>query len=131
MSDGTAKLEARGAIRVVHMSKDVIVTKMTGRFDMALAHAIVGTLEPWMRGRRHLVAFHDCESVSDYDVDARDWLSKWSRANAAPFHRVHLLVGSRVLAWAVRLINIVAGGFIVTHHERAAFEAEVAKARAA
>jgi hypothetical protein len=116
-----------GVLRLVLTTPTVIHTRLSGRFDMALASCFIETLEGWMGGRTCLHAFHDCMALEDYEVDARTRITEWSRAHAAPFSAVHLLVRSRVVAWGVRLVTSLTGDLIVAHAERATFDAARAR----
>jgi hypothetical protein len=96
---------------------------MTGNLDLNLAREFLAHLERWVRlGGQGLMAFHDWELVEDYDTEARNLLTPWSKLNRPKFERVHMLVRSRALAWGIRIVNSITNDVMVAHHSRDSFE---------
>jgi hypothetical protein len=119
----------RGEIHVDFRSPSCLQTRLVGHFDRAMAERFIATLEDWMGARSSLLAFHDGERLEDYDVGARERVTAWSRTRIARFDAVHLLVQSRSVALGLRLISMVVGAKLVTHHDRAAFMTACARGR--
>lgn len=119
-----------GELHVDYRSPTHLRTRLVGHFDVRLADRLVAAVEHWAGERASLTAFHDCALLEDYDVDARERVTAWSRPRLARFDAVHLLVQSRVVAWGLSVIALALGPRLVAHHQRATFEAAVARARA-
>ena len=69
-------------LRMRVVSPTVVVTTMRGRIDRPVARALMAGLDDWMRlGGTSLQAFHDWSEVTDYDSDAREALTPWSKAS--------------------------------------------------
>lgn len=113
----------------MHRSKAYLQTRIIGHFDTRLAEALIATLDAWLGTQHSAVAFHDCTQVDDYDVEARERITTWSRAHVDQFEVVHLFVEGRIIAWALRLISVAVGSKITTHHDRASFESAIARRR--
>jgi hypothetical protein len=101
-------------------------TRLVDRFDTGLAERFIGSLEDWMGNRSALRAFHDCSQLEDYDVEARERVTAWSRLHLRRFDAIHLLVQGRSIVWGLRVIAMVVGSKLVAHHDRAGFEAACA-----
>ncbi|AKV02633.1 hypothetical protein AKJ09_09296 [Labilithrix luteola] len=114
---------------VLHRSNAYLHTRIVGHFDMDLANVLIGTLEDWMGSQRGVVAFHDCVKLENYDVEARERITTWSRTRVDRFDGVHLLVEGRIIGWALRLVSVAIGGKLTTHYDRAAFEGVIARRR--
>jgi hypothetical protein len=119
----------RGAVRVVRRTPQYLHTQLSGRFDKAACRELITLLDDWSAGRKEIIAFHDASQVTDYDVDARDELVRWSRSRHQQFAAVHLLVESRTIAWVLQIVNAVTAGKMTTHHSRLAFDAAAARVR--
>ncbi len=120
-------MSARLHVEVV--APKVFTSRATGHCDVAMVDELIGHLEAWRsKAGPGLVAFHDLDEVTDYDSEARLRITPWSRQHLAQFHEVHVLVRSQALAWGIRLLSVLTDGLITAHHERASFEAALAKA---
>ncbi len=96
---------------------------MSGRFDLALARHFLASLDAWVKlGATGLLAFHDWERVEDYDSEARELLTPWSKLHRPKFEAVHMLVQTRALAWGIAIVNSVTGDVMTAHHRRASFD---------
>jgi hypothetical protein len=112
-----------GSLAVEVISSRVVSTKMAGFLDLGLASLLVASLHECVTlGGGHLIAFHDWESITDYDTDVRALLAPWSKLHRSEFDCVHLLVQSRTLAWGIRIVTGVAGGTLIAHRSRTSFE---------
>lgn len=116
-----------GTMYVVLRSPTYLRTRLVDRFDTGLAERFITSLEDWMADRSSLCAFHDCSQLEDYDVEARERVTAWSRSHLSRFETIHLLVQSRSVAWGLRLISMMLGSKLVSHHDRASFEAACAR----
>ncbi len=112
-----------GSLAVEVISARVVSTKLSGFLDVGLAQLLVASLTECVTlGAGHLIAFHDWESITDYDTNVRALLAPWSKLHRSNFDCVHLLVQSRTLAWGIRIVTGIAGGSLVAHADRASFE---------
>lgn len=114
-------------VQVVERSPTLIRTRIAGRFDDSLCTEFITLIESWRGSRSGVVAFHDVRGVIDYDVAARERVSRWSRDNHAYFEGIHMLVEGRLVAWGLNIITTVSGAKITTYHEVDAFEAAYAR----
>ena len=112
---------------MVQRTPQVLRTRIVGHFDAGTARELLEVLDAWSAKRTHLTAFHDCSGLVDYDVDAREIVMRWSRANLTGFDAVHLLVESRVIDWVLRIIATVMAGKLVSHRTRLSFDAANAR----
>jgi hypothetical protein len=115
-----------GAMYVEVRSPTYLRTRLVDRFDTGLAERFICSLEDGMGNRSSLRAFHDCSQLEDYDVEARERVTAWSRSHLGRFDTIHLLVQGRSIAWGLRVISMVVGSKLVAHHDRAGFEAACA-----
>lgn len=118
---------AKGKVVVVRRTPQYLRTRIVGHFDLRTAHEFMHLLDGWMGSRTHLTAFHDCTEITDYDVDARELIMRWSRGHVARFAGVHLLVESRTIAWVLQIVATVMPGKVTMHHSRSTFEADNAR----
>ncbi|MEO8875680.1 MAG: hypothetical protein ABI461_08845 [Polyangiaceae bacterium] len=119
-----------GNLSVEVFSPQILTTTLSGCLDVAAAQHLLACLEGWVKlGGSALLAFHDWETVTDYEERARELLTPWSKANRSKFERVHILVSGRTLAWGIQLMNALVGDLMTAHHSRAVFEARSRAAR--
>ena len=119
--------QPRGQIVVVRRTPQYLRTRIVGHFDLAAARTLIAVLDDWSRNRKHLTAFHDCSGVVDYDVEAREVLMRWSRANVAGFDAVHLLVENPIIDLLLKVIGAIIPGTLISHRTRFSFEAANAR----
>lgn len=112
-----------GSIQVVARSSTLIRTSINGYFDERVCNQFIELLDGWRGGRSGVSGFHDITGMDDYDIAARDKMSKYSRAQIPYFESVHMLVERRTVAWALDILIKVSGMRMTTYHSRAAFEA--------
>jgi hypothetical protein len=110
-------------VQLIDSSPTYIVTCITGYFDEPRSAQFIKLLDEWRGQRTGLHAFHDVSGAEDYDVAARERVSQWSRTCLHAFDGVHVLVQGRTVAWGLKIISMVSGRNIVSHHARDAFEA--------
>lgn len=91
---------------------------------MACAEAFVAAMDDWRGHRTGVTSFHDCSGLDDYDVEARERISAWSRAHSGAFDGVHLLVHGRTIAWGLQLLSTVSRANVTTYHSFDRFDSE-------
>lgn len=116
-----------GTVQVVERTPTLIRTRIAGRFDDRLCAEFISLMEGWRGARNSVVAFHDAVGVVDYDVAARERVSRWSREQHMHFESIHMLVERRLVAWGINIISTVSGANITTYHSLEAFEAAYAR----
>lgn len=119
-SSGT--MAVPGTVQVVERSPSLIRTRIAGRFDDRLCTEFIAIIESWRGTRNGVVAFHDATAVVDYDVAARERVSRWSREQHSHFESIHMLVERRLVAWGINIISMVSGANITTYHSSESFE---------
>lgn len=104
-------------------SSRLLTSTMSGTLNVRLAREFLSHLDRWVKlGGTQLLAFHDWEAVEDYETDARNVLTPWSKLHRPQFDRVHMLVRSRTLAWGISIVNSITNDVMIAHHSRAAFD---------
>lgn len=112
---------------VVRRTPQYLRTRIVGHFDLRGAREFMHLVDGWIGTRTNLTAFHDCTEITDYDIDARESVMRWSRAHVSSFSAVHLLVESRTIAWVLQIMATVMAGKVTMHHSRGSFEAASAR----
>jgi hypothetical protein len=121
---------ARGKVEVIHQSKRLLRTRVSGPIGMTEANKILDVLESWMGDTKDgLVAFHDGSAALAFEPGARQKITAWSNAHIEPFAGVHILVGNRATAWAIRVLVAILGAKVVAHHSMESFDAAFQKVR--
>jgi hypothetical protein len=126
---GSRHVVGGGPIHVDHRSPSCSRTRLVGRFDLPFAERFIEVVDGWAGDRAALVAFHDLAQLEDYDIDARERVGAWSKTRIKGLDAAHLFVQSRAVAVGLRLLSMVVGAKLVTHHDRARFEAAAGRTR--
>jgi hypothetical protein len=122
-------VRARGALHLVERSSRYLRTRLNGYFDDSLCGELIAAIDDWRAGRSGVHIFHDLRELEDYDVDARDRISKWCRHQVPFFDGVHVLVQRRTVAWGINIISAVSGLKMTSYHSASAFEDAFARCR--
>lgn len=111
---------------------DVVLQRVTGKADIAIARAIVRELELVLARSGALAIFDDFAEMTGYTSEGRVALTEWSKQNWSRLRSTHVLVGSKLVAMGVTVASIALPG-LRSYDDRARFEAalnaEVAHAR--
>jgi hypothetical protein len=102
---------------------------VTGHFDVELSAEFIALVDAWRAGRSGVHVFHDIRGVEDYDVEARERLTRWSRELGTVLESIHVLVERRTVAWGLHILSTVSGIKISSYHSAAAFEAAFERCR--
>lgn len=113
---------SRGTIQAIDRSSKYLRTRITGYFDGDCCAELIELIDGWRSGRSGVHIFHDCHGLEDYDVEARERISRWCRDQIAYFDGVHVLVERRTVAWGIQVISMVSGLKMSSYHSPSAFE---------
>lgn len=123
-------VSSRGRVTVEVVSSRILTTTMAGCLDLPLAQHFLASLDAWVKlGGSSLLAFHDWEKLDDYESEARQLLTPWSKANRSRFEAVHMLVPSRTIAYGIQIVNALTGDVMTAHGTRATFDKAWRQAR--
>lgn len=77
-----------------------------------------------------LTVFHDWAEMTSYESGARDELKRWGKDHNDDFDHVEYLVRSKVVAMLISVAALTIGRDLHATTDRAAFEADLARALA-
>lgn len=117
----------RGELSIWQPAPGVVVQKASGHANLAAAQFMVARLNAFVSQGR-VTIYDDWQLLTSYDGDARDLITAWSRDNRARIEKIHILVGSRLVAMAITVANLVTDGVSKTYTNRTEFALEFARA---
>jgi hypothetical protein len=106
----------------------LLVTRIEGHADLAVARFYVARAQREMLTQRRLRVFHDWSGLTGYDPDARDALREFGASNDDTRVRVHLLVRSKIVSMAIQTASLVMRREFQATSDAAAFERWIEKA---
>ena len=117
----------RGDARVWTPGRGLVVTQVSGQLSIAAATAVAATSRRIVANGGRLTALHDWEGMTDYESQARVILTDIGFDLHKQLEKVHILLGSRIVALAVQGASLVIPS-IEVHKSRATFEAALRRA---
>jgi hypothetical protein len=123
MRDSSEESQTSGTLHLVERGPTWLRVRVTGCFDDKLCAEFISAIDHWRGSRKGVTVFQDMSGTADYEVGARDRISRWAKEQVPYFSSVHVLVNQRTLAWAVDIIAMVSRLKLVTYHSADAFEA--------
>jgi hypothetical protein len=107
----------------------VILSEARGHFEIALARAFIGYLEPLVRTGQRYTGLHDWSGVDGYDNETRKLFTRWTDLHRKSFHRIVIYTESRIVRMGIATARMVLGSIVEAVATRAELEALVATAR--
>lgn len=101
----------------------LVQTRAEGRVELAGIAPIIEVCDALAPQPLPVLIFHDWERLTGYATEARVRLVAWSKSHPSPPQRVHILVGSKLVAMGVSVASLILP-VLVTYNSRNAFERE-------
>ena len=114
---------SRGTARLWTLASTVYVTTVSGHMDLEHASLFEAYGADRVRlsgGGLHV--FHDWLTMTGYESECRQRLTRWSVKHLDAYAEVHLAVRSKIVAMGVQVANIALRGLIHVHPDRAPIE---------
>jgi hypothetical protein len=106
-SDAVRTRSSAGEVMLWRVNPFVVVIRIDGVFDGALASQAVEQLEGWLRIRPRLQIFADLDHSTGHMREARDYMTNFSKQHAAEIESVEFLFSSAFMALAVGAFKFV------------------------
>ncbi len=121
-------VSARGKLSMWAPAAAVVLSEASGHFDLALAHAFVGYLEPLVTSGKVLTGLHDWSGIESYDSETRKLFTRWTNAHRRSFHRIVIFTESRLVRMGIATAKLVLGSIVEAVATRAALDRLIADA---
>jgi hypothetical protein len=119
---------ARGELSIRHPAPGVVLFIEKGFLSSEFADYILQHSDRALREADKVHLFVDGYELDSYDPEIRNAGSAWLKKNATRVVTQHMLVRSRLTKMGLSVVSLALGGLIKGHHERLAFEADLAAA---
>lgn len=123
--------DERGELAMWEASPALLRTVLRGYLSAGLAEQMIATMEGMIAGRAFDL-FHDWSAYTGHDPGARSTMTQWSFRNRSQLRSLNILMPppTKMISMAIAASNMILGGFMRVHHNRAAFDAELARSTA-
>lgn len=120
---------AGNSLRMWMGGPHLILSEARGNFEIALARAFVGYLEPLMQSDGRYTGLHDWSGVDGYDNETRKLFTRWTDAHRKHFHRIVIYTESRIVRMGIATARMVLGSIVEAVGTRAELDALISDAR--
>lgn len=116
-------------LRVSSPGRGVFHSELRGELTPHAMRWALGEMQRVLDRDGRLRVFHDWLAMTKHAPGARADATRWILARRDRVEALHVLlvVQSKILAMAIEATNLVLGGFMVVHTDRASFERARAK----
>jgi hypothetical protein len=121
---------SRCSLRMWMPAPEVVLSTAAGHFDVAVAHAFVGYLDPLVAAGKVLTGLHDWSGIESYDPETRKLFTRWTNAHRRGFHRIVIYTESRLVRMGIATAKLVLGSIVEAVGTRAELEQLIASATA-
>jgi hypothetical protein len=121
----------RCRLRMWMPAPDVVLSHAAGHFDLAIAHAFVGYLDPLVAAGKVLTGLHDWSGIESYDPETRKLFTRWTNAHRRRFHRIVIYTESRLVRMGIATAKLVLGSIVEAVATRDELEELIANATTA
>jgi hypothetical protein len=116
--------DALGSVAVWRPASRILVTRVIGHLNEEGAREIDVAFQKQIVEEGLHVGFHDWGAMTDYDSQARIFLTQTTQRSLERIEAVHFLVQSRVVTFGIRAANLILKRLTV-HEEPGTFDREL------
>jgi hypothetical protein len=124
--------DGQGAVTLWFPGEDIVAARVAGHVGANLVERTFAEIDRYAAKHVHPGrGFIDLSAMTTFDWEARLAFLRWNVANRLKASRVDLLIESWIVRLALGALSTILGDRVVTHEDRASFEAAYAAALAA
>ncbi len=120
---GTRRFEAdEGQVEFEEPAPGVLLFRLKGRMSADLVPHFERTVAPHVERGQQLDLFFDTREMKSYHPEFRERMTAWHEALKPNTRTANVYVGSKFIAMAIAIVNMMTGGILKTYSDFPTFD---------